>query len=178
MRRSLSAFVIALCCALVCGAQNPTSSDTTSTGVVLVNLSRPAYPPLARAARISGDVVLNVHIRSDGSVESVEVISGHPMLKPTALDSANQSHFECSGCIEPITSFELVYTFKLGDSYCPSDSDKQVEVKFLSVTQIQNHVTIFDRPIAMCDPTAQFTGIRIRSAKCLYLWKCSTRYSM
>ncbi len=75
-----------------------------------LNLSPPVYPPLARQARIAGDVVLQIGVRPDGSVASAEVISGHAMLKPAALDSARKSTFlRQEG--EGITFYSLTYTF-------------------------------------------------------------------
>jgi TonB family protein len=91
-------------------AQNPTSSDRQQGGVVLVKLSTPIYPPLARQARIQGDVKVYVHVRKDGSVESAELFSGHPMLAPTALESARKSRFECRGCDEG-SPYPMTYTF-------------------------------------------------------------------
>ena len=52
------------------GGQSAGVSDIVQTGVVLSMLSRPIYPPLARLARISGEVEVKLGIRKDGSVES------------------------------------------------------------------------------------------------------------
>jgi len=51
---------------------------------------KPAYPPLARQARISGTVVLHALISKDGSIENLTLISGHPMLAPAAIDAVKQ----------------------------------------------------------------------------------------
>jgi TonB family protein len=92
-------------------AQDAASTETPQTGVVLVKLSPPLYPPLARQARIMGDVKVYVHVRKDGSVESAELFSGRPMLAPTALQSARQSQFECRGCGDEVSSYSMTYTF-------------------------------------------------------------------
>jgi len=55
--------------------------ETPRFDVVLNNVYLPVYPPLARQARIMGDVKILVGVRQDGSVASAEVVSGHPMLK-------------------------------------------------------------------------------------------------
>ena len=55
----------------------------------LVNKVQPVYPPLARQARIEG-VVLYAIIGKDGSIEQLEVISGHPLLQQAALDAVRQ----------------------------------------------------------------------------------------
>ncbi|HEX3876965.1 MAG TPA: TonB family protein [Bryobacteraceae bacterium] len=47
----------------------------------------PIYPPAARAAGVSGQVLLNVIIDKTGSVDSVTPISGDPTLVPAAVDA-------------------------------------------------------------------------------------------
>jgi len=92
-------------------AQAPATAEPMQTAVVLTKLSPPLYPPLAHQARIMGDVKVFVHVRKDGTVESVELFSGHPMLAPTALESARKSQFECRGCSDEVTSYPMTYTF-------------------------------------------------------------------
>ena len=77
---AMEAFAL-LCAADESSAQVKTSSDAPEQQVVLSKLSSPVYPPLARVARISGDVNLALRIRRDGSIESAEVVSGHPLLQ-------------------------------------------------------------------------------------------------
>jgi TonB family protein len=48
----------------------------------------PAYPPLAKAAQISGSVVVEVTIDEEGNVFSARAISGHPLLKDAAVAAA------------------------------------------------------------------------------------------
>jgi TonB family protein len=50
----------------------------------------PAYPELARQARIQGVVVLNAVIGKDGTVQSLSLVSGHPLLAPAALEAVKQ----------------------------------------------------------------------------------------
>jgi TonB family protein len=50
-------------------------------------------PPLARAARISGSVVVEVMIDEVGNVISARALSGHPLLKDAAVDAARQWQF-------------------------------------------------------------------------------------
>ncbi len=50
----------------------------------------PAYPPLARQARISGTVELVGVIARDGTIEDLHVVSGHPLLVKAALDAVRQ----------------------------------------------------------------------------------------
>jgi len=64
-----------------------------SSGVVsglLVRKVPPAYPPLARQARIQGVVVLQAQISKEGNIENLQLISGHPMLAPAAIEAVKQ----------------------------------------------------------------------------------------
>jgi protein TonB len=56
----------------------------------LVRQPRPVYPPLAKQARISGVVKLGAVISKDGTIQQLEVISGHPLLVPAALEAVKQ----------------------------------------------------------------------------------------
>ena len=56
----------------------------------LVRQPRPVYPPLAKQARISGVVKLGAIISKDGTIQHLEVISGHPLLVPAALEAVKQ----------------------------------------------------------------------------------------
>jgi protein TonB len=64
-----------------------------SRGVIqgmLLHRVQPAYPPLARQARIQGQVTLQAEISRDGSIQNLHVIAGHPMLVPSALEAVKQ----------------------------------------------------------------------------------------
>ena len=56
----------------------------------LVHRVQPQYPQLARQARIQGSVVLHAIISREGRIENLQVISGHPLLVPAALDAVRQ----------------------------------------------------------------------------------------
>jgi protein TonB len=60
----------------------------------LVSQPMPVYPPLARQARIQGNVVLHAIISKDGHVEQLSVISGHPLLIQSALDAVRQWRYQ------------------------------------------------------------------------------------
>lgn len=53
----------------------------------------PVYPPLAKAARIAGSVVVEVTVDEEGNVISARVISGHPLLKDAAVAAARRWTF-------------------------------------------------------------------------------------
>jgi protein TonB len=57
---------------------------------LLIRKIQPAYPPLARQARIQGSVLLQAEISKDGSIQNLRLISGHPMLAPAAIEAVKQ----------------------------------------------------------------------------------------
>jgi protein TonB len=56
----------------------------------LIHRVQPEYPALARSARIQGEVVLRAVISTDGSIENLHVVSGHPMLVASAINAVRQ----------------------------------------------------------------------------------------
>lgn len=168
--------IVSPCALIQTSAQIARGSGTRHNEVVLSKLSSPLYPPMARQARVTGDVHLILGIGRNGSIESAVVVSGHPMLQKVALQSAQQSQFECRGCSEPVTSYAMFYTFEIVGKCCiatdASDSIKQ-EAPSLGVTQWQNHVTVVAEPACLCGADVGIVPRKVRSAKCLYLWRCS-----
>ncbi|MFZ0731826.1 MAG: TonB family protein [Candidatus Sulfotelmatobacter sp.] len=64
-----------------------------SSGVsqgLLIRKVAPSYPPLARQARIQGSVVLQAQISKEGTIQNLQLISGHPMLAPAAIEAVKQ----------------------------------------------------------------------------------------
>jgi TonB family protein len=163
------------CCA---PAQASAQITPTPQGqVALSRLSPPMFPPLARVARVSGDVEIALRIRQDGTVESAEVASGHPLLKAAALDSARQSKFDCHECGEAATPYSILYTFGYTTAQnCCQEEKSPAPEKDAGITQSPNHITILADPFCICDPGADV--IKVRSAKCLFLWHCSKRYGL
>lgn len=92
-----------------------------SSGVsqgLLIHRVQPAYPPLARQARIQGTVVLHALIGKDGAIQNLRVDSGHPMLTGAALDAVKQWRYKpyyLNG--EPVeveTTVNVVFTMSGG----------------------------------------------------------------
>jgi protein TonB len=58
-------------------------------GMLMVK-TQPTYPPIAKAARVSGTVVLQATISKAGTIENLHVISGPAMLQQAAMDAVRQ----------------------------------------------------------------------------------------
>lgn len=64
-------------------------SSGISEGLLLKKIE-PVYPIIAQRAHIEGSVQLKALISRDGAIENLQVISGHPMLVPAAIDAVKQ----------------------------------------------------------------------------------------
>jgi len=60
----------------------------------LIRRVEPVYPPMARAARIQGPVVLAAVISKDGTIENLRTLSGHPMLVSAAISAVSQWRYK------------------------------------------------------------------------------------
>jgi periplasmic protein TonB len=56
----------------------------------LIHRVEPIYPQIARNLHLSGTVRLRAIIATDGSVQNLEVLSGHPILARAAKDAVSQ----------------------------------------------------------------------------------------
>jgi periplasmic protein TonB len=74
----------------------PTPHAPISGGVLngkAVHLVQPPYPPIARSAHASGQVVVQVLIDENGNVVAAHATSGHPLLQAAAVNAARSSKF-------------------------------------------------------------------------------------
>ena len=68
-------------------------SQGVSNGL-LIKKVQPTYPPLARQARIQGQVVLHAEISKEGTIQNLQLISGHAMLAPAAIEAVRQWRYK------------------------------------------------------------------------------------
>ena len=68
-------------------------SQGVSAGL-LIRKVQPNYPQLAKQARIQGQVVLQAEISKDGTIQNLQLISGHPMLAPAAIEAVKQWRYK------------------------------------------------------------------------------------
>jgi TonB family protein len=86
-----------------------------SSGSEIVDKVIPEYPPIARAARATGTVVVRVIVDEEGKVIAAQSVSGHPLLQGAAVQAARQSTFKpylLNGQIVKVTG-TIRYDFKL-----------------------------------------------------------------
>ena len=60
----------------------------------LINKVDPMYPPLARDARVQGDVTIDSVIDAQGDVTKLKLVNGNPLLISAALDAVKQWKYQ------------------------------------------------------------------------------------
>jgi TonB family protein len=96
------------------GKSNPPISGGVLNGKA-ISLPKPAYPAIARSARASGTVTVQVTVDESGKVTSARAISGHPLLQASAVQAAYGARFSptlLSGQPVKVTGV-LTYNFTL-----------------------------------------------------------------
>jgi protein TonB len=60
----------------------------------LIHDVKPVYPHLAVISRISGTVRIEAILTREGAVQSLRVVSGHPLLVKAAVDAVRQWRYK------------------------------------------------------------------------------------
>ena len=68
-------------------------SQGVTQGLLIFRVE-PTYPPLAQQARIQGVVVMTALIDKGGNVQRLQVVSGHPLLAPAAIEAVKQWRYK------------------------------------------------------------------------------------
>jgi protein TonB len=74
----------------------PPKKTIVSGGVLngkAISKPQPAYPPIAKAARASGTVTVQIVVDESGRVISASAVSGHPLLQQAAVSAARNARF-------------------------------------------------------------------------------------
>lgn len=83
----------------------------------LIRQPQPTYPPLAKQARIQGDVVIDSVIDTQGRVTQMRVVSGSPLLVEAAMQALAQWRYQPTLLNGEPVAVEMLVTmhFQLGD---------------------------------------------------------------
>ena len=81
----------------------PLRAEEATTRKVVSRVA-PAYPALAKSARLSGAVKLLAVVTPEGTVKSVRTLGGSPMFVPAAEQAVKQWRYEASTkeTVEPV----------------------------------------------------------------------------
>jgi TonB family protein len=132
MQRELFAIMLFLVSIRAFG-QTPIEIDEANARANIVEHQIPTYPPIARAAHVSGDVILRLSIDVNGHVSQATFVSGPPMLQGAALEAVKQWTFRpfvLNG--QPTTvSTKFVIPFTLGEA---DPHDKKIAALFFPLS--------------------------------------------
>ena len=105
----------------IAAAPNPARRIRVGGGVQVNNLIEkvtPAYPPLAKQARISGTVRFDAVISREGRIINLHLVTGHPLLVQSATEAVSQWVYRPTllngDPVEVITQIDVNFT--LSDS--------------------------------------------------------------
>jgi TonB family protein len=158
-------------------AQDPPSKIRVGGGVQqkkLIKQVPPIYPPLAKQARIQGTVRLTAILAKDGTVKDVQLVSGHPLLVPPALEAVRQWHYEPTLLngqpVEVVTQVDVNFKLegvKAGEEIWPEPSDgsafprtpTEKGVRRIQVAGADQTEKLIHGPAAAYPPLAQQAGV-------------------
>ena len=93
----------------------------------------PSYPSVAEAARIQGDVIVEIRVHANGTATPYRLVMGHPLLAPAAVDwvrTLEYRPFEVDG--KPVNVVtDVMVTFGR-----PSAENRQVSLAEISFQQM------------------------------------------
>lgn len=80
----------------------------------LIRQVQPIYPALARQTRVQGVVTLEAVIGTDGTIQKLQVLNGHPLLVPNAVQAVKQWMYSPTvlngKAVEVKTTIEIRFT--------------------------------------------------------------------
>jgi len=68
-------------------------SQGVSKGLLVYRIE-PPYPVLARQAHIQGTVILTAFIDKEGIIQNLQLVSGHPLLAPAAIEAVKHWRYK------------------------------------------------------------------------------------
>lgn len=104
------------------------TSPAQTSDISVQRYEVPKYPPIARTARVEGDVVLQLKLAPNGDVVDAKVLSGPPMLHQASLDAVKKWRFYCRSC-KYGQAFEHQITFGFRIDLNLPEGDDRMEFK-------------------------------------------------
>jgi len=80
----------------------------------LIRKVTPVYPPLAKQARVQGTVRFTAIIGKDGTIQNLQLVSGHPLLVAAAQEAVKQWQYKPTLLngepVEVVTQIDVNFT--------------------------------------------------------------------
>ena len=93
-RMKLLTLLAALMATLAIPIQVARSQDAPQVNRKIKTQVQPIYPDVARRMNVHGKVKLQVTVAPDGSVKTIHVLGGHPILAGASQDAVGKWKFE------------------------------------------------------------------------------------
>ena len=143
----------------------------------------PVYPALAKQARVQGQVRFTAIINKDGTMQNLQLVSGHPLLVPAATDAVKQWVYKPTllngNPVEVITQIDINFTlsedvpwtvssgflskFKLeGNDVDLKEAVRRQRIPAPYAATLAEDGTLRGSPIAEDHPAAQVAAIVLR----------------
>jgi len=96
MTKRIAVVVLVLLPILIFAARQVPAQDSAESTRKVVNRVDPQYPGMAKSINLQGSVKLDVLVSPNGTVKSVAVKGGHPLLAQAAQDALRQWKWEAA----------------------------------------------------------------------------------
>jgi len=115
-----------------------TASAQKPSDPVLKSAQLPTYPVLARTAGVVGDMDAEFTLDSEGNVTSVEITSGHPLLKRVTEENIRTWKFKLptEGGMDG-RRFKTRFSYKLSGRWVPESKVPKLTVTFDSFDHVE-----------------------------------------
>lgn len=104
-------------------------------GATVATPETPTYPPIAVAARVMGNIIVEVSMNTAGAVTTTKIIQGHPLLNQTAAAAAMKWRFTPAANGLTARTARLIFTFRIMPTGC-RDAEKVILPVHLSPYQL------------------------------------------
>jgi TonB family protein len=117
-------------------SQEPVKLEPDAISQLIDHRVEPSYPPIAKAAHVSGTVVFDVVIGPTGRLDSERVVSGPAMLQQAAINALKQWTFhpyEQKGSAVPVSGKVLI-DFGLGKRTEAAKKDEEIAERYFEAS--------------------------------------------
>ena len=139
MRRSLSCVLLFSLASVYLRGQSSVTITAPSVDSATAMESRATYvaaifPPIAKAAHVTGTVFLQIEIESDGSVGKVKIISGPQMLRGAAIEAVKQWRYKPFVQEGTAATVSTTVSFPFMFDKIPADNDNAIQSIFFPLS--------------------------------------------
>ena len=151
-------FTAPAACAQPSSASQPVRISGDVMAGIILSTAPVVYPPIAKAAHVSGSVVLRATVGKDGYVEMLQPVTGPEMLRASALDSVWQWRWKPYLQSGQTAAVETTVTvnYHLTDATAPPpETEAQVNGARPTLLKVPANVmaaNVVERPEPICAP--------------------------